>query len=58
MTHLNIYNTSYGKKERPIIKISNLTPDHKKSGIDSTSMGAGGMQHVVEKLLMRPTTLL
>jgi hypothetical protein len=46
------------QKERPIIKISNLTPDHKKSGIDSTSMGAGGMQHVVEKLLMIPTTLL
>jgi hypothetical protein len=45
-----------------------LTPDHKKSGIDSTPVRAsgvraggvrvGGMQHTVGKLLTRPTTLL
>jgi hypothetical protein len=36
----------------------NLTPDHKKSGIDPISLREGGLQHVVRKLSMRATTLL
>jgi hypothetical protein len=39
-------------------QIGNLTPDHKKSGIDSTPMRAGGVGHTVGKLLTRATTLL
>jgi hypothetical protein len=35
-----------------------LIPDHKKLGIDPTSMRAGNMQHVVGKLSTRATTLL
>jgi hypothetical protein len=46
------------QKERPGVKIDNLTPDHKKLGIDSTFVRVGGMQHVVGKLLTRATTLL
>ncbi len=46
------------QKERPRVKTGNLTPDHKKLGIDPTSMHASGMQYVVGKLLMRATTLL
>jgi len=39
-------------------QIGNLTPDHKKSRIDPTSLRVGGMQHAVGKLLMKVTTLL
>jgi hypothetical protein len=46
------------KKERLGVKIGNLTPDHKKSGIDPASVCAGGVRHVVGKLLMRAATLL
>jgi hypothetical protein len=35
-----------------------LTSDHKKSGIDLTSVRAGGVQHTIEKFWMRTTTLL
>jgi len=45
-------------KKRPGVKIGNLTSDHKKSGIDLTSMRAGGMQHVVGKLSTRAEILL
>jgi len=31
------------QKEKPGVKIGNLIPDHKKLGIDSTSMRAGGV---------------
>jgi hypothetical protein len=57
MTHLDICNTSYGKKKG---RESNwqFDSDHKKSGIDSTSVCAGGVQHIVEKLSARATTLL
>jgi hypothetical protein len=37
--------------------ISNLTPDHEMSGINSTSMHAGGVWHTVGKLSTRATTL-
>jgi hypothetical protein len=36
----------------------NLTPDHKKSGINPIPMGADGMGHAVEKILRRVTSLL
>jgi len=38
-------------------QIGNLTPNHKKSGIDLIPFCAGGMRHVVEKLLTRVITL-
>jgi hypothetical protein len=33
-------------------QIGNLTPDHKKLGIDPTPMRAGAVGHTVGKLLM------
>jgi hypothetical protein len=39
-------------------QIDNLTPDHKKSRIDLISLCAGGVKHIVEKLLTRAITLL
>jgi hypothetical protein len=45
-------------KEGSGVKFDNLTPNHKKSGIDPISLCAGGMPHIVEKLSMRTTTLL
>ncbi len=36
------------QKERSWVKIGNLTPDHKKSGIDPTSVCAGGVRYTVE----------
>ncbi len=38
--------------------IGNLTPNHKKSGIDPTFVRADGVQHTVGKLSTRATTLL
>jgi hypothetical protein len=48
MTHLDICNTSYGKKKG----------HHKKSGIDPNFVRADGVQYIVGKLLTRATTLL
>jgi hypothetical protein len=56
MTHLDICNTSYGKKKSR--EFDSLTPDHKKSGIDPTSVRAGGVKHAVGKLSMRVATFL
>jgi hypothetical protein len=39
-------------------QIGNLTPNHKKSRIAPISLHAGGMQHIVKKLLTRAITLL
>jgi hypothetical protein len=39
-------------------QIGSLTPDHQKSRVDPIPLGAGGVQHIVEKLSMRATTLL
>jgi hypothetical protein len=57
MTHLDICNTSKAKRK---VRSQNgsLTLDHKMSGIDPTSMRAGGVQHTVGKFLMKATTLL
>jgi len=46
------------QKERSGIKTNNLTPDHKKLGIDLNSMRVGGVLYVVGKLLTRSATLL
>ncbi len=39
-------------------QIGSLTPDQKKSGIDSIYLVADDVQHTVEKLSIRDTTLL
>ncbi len=46
------------QEERPGVKIDSLTPNHKKSRIDPTSVCASGMQHTIRKLSMRVATLL
>jgi hypothetical protein len=45
-------------KRKARSQIVNLTPDDKKSKINPISLRASGMQHVVEKLSMKATTLL
>ncbi len=55
MTHLDIWNTSYSQKKG--WEADNLIPDHKKLGIVQISLHVGGMQHTIEKLLTRTTTL-
>jgi len=45
-------------KRRAGSQIANLTPDHKKSGIEPIYLAAGGVPHIVGKLLTRATTLL
>jgi hypothetical protein len=37
------------QEERPRVKTDSLTPDHKKSRIDSNFVRVGGMRYVVEK---------
>jgi len=39
-------------------RTANLTPDHKKLGIDPIYLAARGVPHIVEKLSTRATTLL
>jgi hypothetical protein len=56
MNHLDIWNTSYGKKKAGS-QIVNLIPDHQKSGIDPTSRRAGGVRHAIGKLSTRATSL-
>jgi hypothetical protein len=55
MTHLDIFNTSYGQKKG---RESNwhLTPNHGKLGIDPIPLRAGGVRHAFGKLLTRATT--
>jgi ABC-type lipopolysaccharide export system ATPase subunit len=45
-------------KKKAESQTDNLILDHKMSGIDPTSVRAGGVQHIVGKLSMRATTLL
>jgi hypothetical protein len=45
-------------KRRAGSQVANLTPDQKKSGIDPIYLSADGVQHIIEKLLTRATTLL
>jgi hypothetical protein len=57
IVHLDIWNISYGQKKAGS-QTANLTPDHKKSGIDPIYLAAGGVPHIVVKLSTRATTLL
>jgi hypothetical protein len=45
-------------KRKAKSQIDNLTPDHKKSGIDPTLVCVDKVQHTVENLLRRATSLL
>jgi hypothetical protein len=45
-------------KRRAGSQIANLTPDHKKSGIDPIYLAADDVRHTVGKLSTRATTLL
>jgi hypothetical protein len=45
-------------KRRAESQITNLTPDHYKSGIALISLSASGEPHIVGKILMKLTTLL
>jgi len=45
-------------KRRVESQIVNLTPDHKKSGIDPIYLAAEGVRHTIEKLSTKTTTLL
>jgi hypothetical protein len=44
-------------KKRAGSRTANLTPDHKKSGIDPIYLATGGVPHIVGKLSTRATTL-
>jgi len=45
-------------KRRAGSQTANLTPNHKKSRIDSIYLATGGVPHIVENLSTRATTLL
>jgi hypothetical protein len=45
-------------KRRVRGQTASLTPDHKKSRIDSIYVAIGGVSHIVGKLWTRATTLL
>jgi hypothetical protein len=45
-------------KRRARSQTTNMTPDLKKSGIDPIYLAAGGVPHIVGKLLTRAKTLL
>jgi hypothetical protein len=45
-------------KRRVKSQIANLTPDHKKSGIDPIYLAIEGVRNTIGKLSMRATTLL
>jgi len=52
------FETQVMAKRRAGSQVANLTPDQKKSGIDPIYLSADGVQHIIEKLLTRATTLL
>jgi hypothetical protein len=45
-------------KRKAESQTASLTPDYEMSGNDLTSVRAGGVRHIVGKLLTRATTLL
>jgi len=45
-------------KRKARSQTSGLTPDHYKSGIDTTPVRVGRVQHTIGKLSRRTTTLL
>jgi hypothetical protein len=52
------FKTQVMVKRRVMSQTCSLTPNHRKSGIDSISLRASGIRHVVETLLTRVTTLI
>jgi hypothetical protein len=50
------YATQVMAKRKAGGQTGNLTPNHGKLGIDPIPLCSGGVQHAVEKLLMRATT--
>jgi hypothetical protein len=52
MTHLDICNISYGTKKVGN-QTTNLTPNHKKSGIDPTLVHVGGVRHTYKVMLVQ-----
>jgi hypothetical protein len=57
MTHLT-FATQVMAKRKVGSQTGSLTPDHKKLGIDSIPVCAGGVWHTIGKLLTRATTFL
>jgi hypothetical protein len=53
-----ISKTQVMAKKRAGSQIVSLTLDHKKSRINPIYLALGGVQHTLENLLMRDTTLL
>ncbi len=52
------FETQVMAKRRVGTQVVNLTIDQKKSGIDPIYLSTDGVQHIIEKLLTRATTLL
>jgi len=52
------FETQVMAKRRAKSQIASLTFDQKKSGIDPIYLAAEGVQHTIEKLSTRATTLL
>ncbi len=50
--------TEFMAKRKAGSQIANLTPDQKKSGIDPIYLATYNVQHTVEKLSKKATTLL
>ncbi len=57
IAHLE-FETQFMAKRRARNQIANLTPDHKKSRIDSIYLDSGSVPHTVGKLSTRATILL
>jgi len=57
MNHSDICSTSYGQR-RAGSQTGNLTPNHKKSGINPTPVCVDGVRHTIGKLLRRATSSL
>jgi hypothetical protein len=57
MTHLTS-TTQVMAKKKVESQISSLPPNHKKLGIDPTSVREGSVQHTIEKLSTRAITLV
>jgi len=57
ISHLE-FETQVMAKRRAGSQIANLTPNQKKSGIDSIYLAADNVWHIVENLLTRATTFL
>jgi hypothetical protein len=57
IAHLE-YETQVMAKRKVGSQTANLTPDHKKSGIDPIYLATDNVPHIVGKILTRATTFL